>query len=178
MFLLVSYLNLQSKKGFFNVRNSKKFFYKNILVSYAEKPDQYHKNRKIVKKPEKMITIKEEVYYEGSPSLGELIIPILSTLTLIGLVSLFSAMLRQKWVRYKITDRRISVNSSFLGSKKVQIVYRDIEKIKFIPRFWGTAADIVIFMKDGTSLEMRSLENWKENILYILSKCTFNAYIE
>ena len=74
----------------------------------------------------------EKVYFEGPPSKVELIIPFFSILTVIGIIPFITTLLRQFWVNYKITNRRISVDSGFQGKNRAEVVYRDIKKIKYI----------------------------------------------
>jgi len=53
--------------------------------------------------------IKEEVYYEGGPHVGDLIFNVLLAFTVICLPLTVGAIARAIWLRYRITDRRISV---------------------------------------------------------------------
>jgi len=113
----------------------------------------------------------EKVYFEGPPSKVELIIPFFSILTVIGIIPFITTLLRQFWVTYKITNRRISVDSGFQGKNRAEIVYRDIKKIKYITRLGGEAADVVLVLKDNAQLELRSLPNWEENLNFIKENC-------
>jgi len=91
---------------------------------------------------------------------------------IIGIIPFLTTLLRQFWVNYKITNRRISVKSGFQGNNRSEIVYRDIKKIKYIKRLGGEAADVVLVLNDNAQLELRSLPNWKENLDFIKSNCT------
>jgi hypothetical protein len=53
--------------------------------------------------------IKEETFYEGGPHVGDLIINILLGFTVICLPLTVGAIVRSLWLRYRITDRRISI---------------------------------------------------------------------
>ena len=112
----------------------------------------------------------EKVFYEGGPANGDLIINLLAGITLIGLPFTFGALVRALWVRYKITTRRISVTGGWLGRDKTQIVYSQISEIRAIPRGLGSYGDMVLVLKDGARLEMRSLPNFRETESYILEK--------
>ena len=79
-------------------------------------------------------------------------------------------MVRALWVRYKITTRRISVTGGWLGRDKTQVVYSQISEIRAIPRGLGSYGDMVLVLKDGARLEMRSLPNFRETESYILQK--------
>tara|TARA_B100000579_G_scaffold178117_1_gene145149 strand:+ start:1468 stop:1878 length:411 start_codon:yes stop_codon:yes gene_type:complete len=116
------------------------------------------------------ISPKEDIFYEGGPANGDLIINLMAGITLIGLPFTFGALVRALWVRYKITTRRISVTGGWLGRDKTQIVYNQISEIRAIPRGLGSYGDMVLVLKDGARLEMRSIPNFRETENYILEK--------
>ena len=116
------------------------------------------------------ISSKEDIYYEGGPANGDLIINLLAGVTLIGLPFTFGAVVRALWVRYKITTRRISVTGGWFGRDKTQVVYNQISEIRAIPRGLGSYGDMVLVLKDGARLEMRSIPNFRETEKYILGK--------
>ena len=117
-----------------------------------------------------MIGSNEKVFYEGGPSKGDLLINILAGLTLIGLPFTFGALVRALWVRFKITTRRISVTGGWLGRDKTQIAYTQISEIRAIPRGLGSYGDMVLVLKDGARLEMRSIPNFRETETFILER--------
>ena len=112
----------------------------------------------------------EDIFYEGGPASGDLIINLLAGITLIGLPFTFGALVRALWVRYKITTRRISVTGGWLGRDKTQIVYNQISEIRAIPRGLGSYGDMVLVLNDGARLEIRSIPNFREVEAYILEK--------
>ena len=116
------------------------------------------------------ISPNEEIFYEGGPAGSDLIINLMAGITLIGLPFTFGALVRALWVRYKITTRRISVTGGWLGRDKTQVVYSQIAEIRAIPRGLGAYGDMVLVLKDGARLEMRSLPNFRETESYILEK--------
>ena len=116
------------------------------------------------------INKNEDIFYEGGPARGDLIINLIAGITLIGLPFTFGALVRALWVRYKITTRRISVTGGWLGRDKTQVVYNQIAEIRSIPRGLGSYGDMVLVLKDGARLEMRSLPNFRETESYILEK--------
>ena len=116
------------------------------------------------------ISTKEDIFYEGGPASGDLIINLIAGITLIGLPFTFGALVRALWVRYKITTRRISVTGGWFGREKTQIVYSQISEIRAIPRGLGSYGDMVLVLKDGARLEMRSIPNFRETETYILEK--------
>ena len=121
------------------------------------------------------ISTNEDIFYEGGPASGDLIINLLAGITLIGLPFTFGALVRALWVRYKITTRRISVTGGWLGRDKTQIVYNQISEIRAIPRGLGSYGDMVLVLNDGARLEIRSIPNFREVEAYILEKIQNSA---
>ena len=118
-----------------------------------------------------MTTIpNEDIFYEGGPASGDLIINLIAGITLIGLPFTFGAIVRALWVRYKITTRRISVTGGWFGRDKTQVVYNQISEIRAIPRGLGSYGDMVLVLKDGARLEMRSIPNFRETETYIFKR--------
>ena len=117
-----------------------------------------------------MINSTEEIFYEGGPSKADLIINLLAGLTLIGLPFTFGAIVRALWLRFKITNRRISVTGGWLGRDKTQLVYSQISELRCVPRGFGSYGDMVIVLKDGARLEMRSIPMFREIETYILER--------
>tara|TARA_Y100001968_G_C19397706_1_gene739254 strand:- start:1362 stop:1769 length:408 start_codon:yes stop_codon:yes gene_type:complete len=117
-----------------------------------------------------MINSTEEIFYEGGPSKTDLIINILAGFTLIGLPFTFGAIVRALWLRYKITNRRISVTGGWLGRDKTQLVYSQISELRCVPRGFGSYGDMVIVLRDGARLEMRSIPNFRQMEAYILER--------
>jgi hypothetical protein len=117
----------------------------------------------------------ETLFFEGPPSKSELVIPTLSILTVIGIIPFAAALSRQFWVRYKITSRRISVQSGFNGGDFTEIVYSDIVNLKYVFRGSNEVGDMVIELRDGAKLEMRFVPQFKEIYKYIMDKLTPQA---
>ena len=58
--------------------------------------------------------IRENTFYEGGPHGGDLIINILLGFTVICLPLTVGAIGRAIWLRYRITDRRISITGGWM----------------------------------------------------------------
>lgn len=114
--------------------------------------------------------IKEEAFYEGGPHVGDLIINILLGFTVICLPLTVGAIVRALWVRYRITDRRISVTGGWQGRDRTDIIYSEVKKIIKIPRGIGSWGDIVITLKDGSRLELRAIPRFREIYDFIAEK--------
>tara|TARA_Y100001968_G_C19348428_1_gene713322 strand:- start:383 stop:790 length:408 start_codon:yes stop_codon:yes gene_type:complete len=117
-----------------------------------------------------MISTPEKVFFEGGPAKGDLIINLLAGLTLIGLPFTFGALVRAFWLRFKITNRRISVTGGWFGRDKTQLSYNQLAEIRSIPRGLGSYGDMVLVLKDGSRLEMRSIPNFRDAENYILER--------
>ncbi len=115
-----------------------------------------------------MVSPTETVFYEGGPAKGDLYVNLIAGITLIGLPFTFGAIVRALWVRFKITTRRVSVTGGWFGRDKTQVVYSQISEIRAIPRGLGSYGDMVLVLKDGARLEMRSIPNFRETESYIL----------
>ena len=117
-----------------------------------------------------MISTNEEIFYEGGPARGDLIINILAGLTLIGLPFTVGAVVRALWLRFKITSKRVSVTGGWLGRDKTQVVYGQIKELRSVPRGFGSWGDMVLVLEDGSRLEIRSVPNFRDTEKYILQQ--------
>ncbi|MBE9051596.1 PH domain-containing protein [Nostocales cyanobacterium LEGE 11386] len=116
--------------------------------------------------------IREEVYYEGGPHIGDLILNMLIGLTVVGLPLAVGAIVRALWLRFRITDRRISVMGGWRGRDRTDVIYSEVVKIVKVPRgigFWG---DMVLTLRNGSRLEMRAVPNFRETYDYINERVT------
>lgn len=111
--------------------------------------------------------IREEVYYDGGPHVGDLILGILAGFTLLLIPFTVGAIVRALWLRYRITNRRVSVTGGWFGRDRSDVVYSEMVAIKSVPRGWGAWGDMVITLKNGNQLEMRSVPNFREAVAYI-----------
>jgi hypothetical protein len=121
------------------------------------------------------MAIKEEVYFEGGPHIGDLILNILLGFTVICIPLTVGALVRALWLRYRITDRRISVTGGWMGRDRSDIIYSEIAKVVTVPRGLGIWGDMVVTLKDGSRLEMRAVPNFREVYDYITSKLPAKA---
>jgi hypothetical protein len=119
--------------------------------------------------------IREDVYYEGGPHIGDLIINILLGFTIICLPLTVGAITRALWLRYRITNRRISVTGGWQGRDRTDIIYSEIRKIVTVPRGIGLWGDMVVTLKDGSRLELRAVPKFREVYDYINEKISPQA---
>ncbi len=121
------------------------------------------------------MAIKEDVYYEGGPHIGDLIVNIILGFTVICLPLTFGAIARSLWLRYRITNRRISVTGGWQGRDRSDIVYSEIAKIVTVPRGFGAWGDMVITLKDGSRLELRAMPKFREMYDYMMEQVSPKA---
>ncbi len=119
--------------------------------------------------------IREESFYEGGPAIGDLIINLLIGLTIIGIPLTIGAIVRALWLRYRITNRRISVIGGWMGQDRTDIVYSEIVKIAKVPRGLGAWGDMVLTLKNGSRLELRAVPRFREVYDFILEKVSPQA---
>lgn len=119
--------------------------------------------------------IKEDVYYEGGPHVGDLILNILLGFTVICLPLTIGAIVRALWLRYRITSRRISVTGGWMGQTRSDIIYNEVAKVVTVPRGLGMWGDMVVTLKDGSRLELRAVPNFREVYNYINEKLSPKA---
>lgn len=121
------------------------------------------------------MALKEEVYYEGGPHIGDLIVSILLGFTVICIPLTIGSIVRALWLRYRITDRRISVTGGWKGRDRTDIVYSEIAKIVTVPRGLGAWGDMVITLRDGSRLELRSMPRFRDVYAYMQERLSPGA---
>ncbi|MEC4803500.1 MAG: PH domain-containing protein [Jaaginema sp. PMC 1079.18] len=114
--------------------------------------------------------IRETTFYEGGPHIGDLIINILLGFTVICLPLTVGAVVRALWLRYKITDRRISVSGGWQGRERTDVVYAEVIKIVKVARGIGLWGDLVVTLRDKSRLEMRAMPRYREVYDYIAER--------
>jgi hypothetical protein len=111
--------------------------------------------------------IKETTFYEGGPHIGDLLFNIFLGIFVIFIPLSVGAIVRAIWLRYKITDRRVSVVGGWMGRERTDIIYADIVDAIKIPRGLGLWGDMVLVLKSGDRLEMRAVPKYVEMFEYI-----------
>ncbi len=111
--------------------------------------------------------IREDVYYEGGPHIGDLIFHLLIGFTVICLPLTVGAIVRALWLRYRITNRRISISGGWMGQTRSDIIYTELQQVVTVPRGLGLWGDMVVTLKDGSRLELRAMPNFRAVAEYI-----------
>ncbi|MBE9060238.1 PH domain-containing protein [cf. Phormidesmis sp. LEGE 11477] len=123
------------------------------------------------------MAIKEDVYYEGGPHIGELIFNIGLAFTVICIPLTVGAIVRALWLRYRITDRRISITGGWMGRDRTDIIYSEIAKVVTVPRGLGAWGDMVVTLKDGSRIEMRAVPKFRELYEFVTDKISPKAKV-
>lgn len=114
--------------------------------------------------------IKEEVYYEGGPHIGDLVVNSFLALTIFFIPLTIGAIVRALWLRFRITNRRVTVNGGWFGRSRTDLVYSEISEVSVIPRGLGFWGDMMIVLKDGSRIELKSLPKFRDIAAYIEEK--------
>ena len=114
-----------------------------------------------------MINMNEEIYFEGGPARGDLIINLFAGITILGLPFTFASVVRALWLKYKITNKRITINGGWFGKNKTQVSLSNIDEIRSIPRGLGSYGDMVLILNDGAKVEMKSLPSFRDTQNFI-----------
>merc|ERR1719401_1702358 len=112
----------------------------------------------------------EETFYEGPPSSTELFFPFLSCFLVIGIIPFIAAVNRQFRVKYKVTDRRVSVTSGWDGKDVTEFSYQEIFQMNYGLRYLGYCADMRIDLRDGAKVELFGFGNFYDNYEYIYQR--------
>nr|AUG32781.1 hypothetical protein PLO_809 [Paulinella longichromatophora] len=110
----------------------------------------------------------EEIFYEGGPAKADLVINLLLGLTLIGIPFALGAIVRAIWLRFFISNRRVSITGGWLGKDRTDIAYSQIKEVRSVSRGFGAWGDMVLVLLDGSTLEMRSVPNYRDVEAYLI----------
>ncbi|XP_059655895.1 uncharacterized protein LOC132302910 [Cornus florida] len=112
---------------------------------------------------------EEVVFFDGGAHYGDLIANLLLGFTLVWLPLTLAAVLRGFFLRYRFTNLRVTVISGLTGQDRSDFSYKVIKNVQVVPRFIGEWGDIVITLKDGTKVDLRSVPKFREIAKYCLS---------
>jgi len=102
----------------------------------------------------------EQPFVELKPSPAEMIIPAFGSIFIIGLIPLATGVVRQLWVRYKITSRRICITSGWGGNEFTEVSFRKIKQMKYVRRHLGLDGDLVMELVGGGAVDMQSVPDF------------------
>ena len=104
----------------------------------------------------------ETVFFDGGAHHGDLAANLLLGLTLLWLPLTLAAASRAFILRYRFTSRRVTVVSGLSGADRTDFPYSSVTSVVVVPRFIGEWGDIVITLKDGTKVDLRSVPRFRE----------------
>ncbi|KAJ6840165.1 uncharacterized protein M6B38_313005 [Iris pallida] len=110
----------------------------------------------------------ELVFFDGGSHYGDLVANLLLGFTLLWLPLTLAAVSRAFFLRYRFTNRRATVVSGFTGGDRTDFPYSAVSDVKVVPRLIGEWGDIVITLKDGTKVDLRSVPKFREVADYCL----------
>ncbi|KAI4328407.1 hypothetical protein L6164_020764 [Bauhinia variegata] len=111
----------------------------------------------------------ETIFFDGGAHYGDLVANLLLGFTLLWLPLTIAAVSRAFFLRYRFTNLRVSVISGLTGQDRSDFSYKVIKDVQVVPRFIGEWGDIVITLKDGTKVDLRSVPRFREIAKYCLS---------
>lgn len=111
---------------------------------------------------------QEKIYFDGGAHYGDLVANLLLGFTLFWLPLTLAAVSRAFFLRYRFTNKRVTVISGFTGQDRSDFPYSSVKDVKVVPRFIGEWGDIVITLIDGTVVDLRSVPRFRE----IANYCT------
>lgn len=111
----------------------------------------------------------ETVFFDGGAHYGDLAANLALGLTLLWLPLTLAAVSRAFILRYRFTSRRVSVISGLSGADRTDFPYSSVTSVVVVPRFIGEWGDIVITLKDGTKVELRSVPRFCKIAYYCRS---------
>ncbi|XP_019170510.1 PREDICTED: uncharacterized protein LOC109166077 [Ipomoea nil] len=112
---------------------------------------------------------QETVFFDGGAHYGDLVANLLLGFTLLWLPLTLAAVFRAFFLRYRFTNLRVTVISGLTGQDRSDFSYKVIKDVQVVPRFIGEWGDIVITLKDGTKVDLRSVPKFREIAKYCLS---------
>ncbi|KAG0467015.1 hypothetical protein HPP92_018029 [Vanilla planifolia] len=104
---------------------------------------------------------EERIFFDGGSHYGDLVTNLLLGFTLIWLPLTIAAVSRAFFLRYRITNRRVTVISGFTGQDRSDFPYSAIKDVQAVPRLIGEWGDIVVTLKDGTKVDIRGMPRFR-----------------
>ncbi|KAM0987246.1 hypothetical protein ACFX13_011605 [Malus domestica] len=111
----------------------------------------------------------ETIFFDGGAHYGDLLANLILGFTLLWLPLTLAAVFRAFFLRYRFTNLRVTVISGLTGQDRSDFSYKVIKDVQVVPRFIGEWGDIIITLKDGTKVDLRSVPKFREIAKYCLS---------
>ena len=99
------------------------------------------------------------MHYEGAPSTGDLVINLALGTTLVWLPLTLAAVGRAAFVKYRVTDKRITViTTAPWKSEQLDAAYAEVKCVVSVGRAFGLCGDIVVELNNGDKVEMLRID--------------------
>ncbi|KAG8366317.1 hypothetical protein BUALT_Bualt17G0067300 [Buddleja alternifolia] len=112
---------------------------------------------------------EETIFFDGGAHYGDLLANLLLGFTLLWLPLTLAAVFRGFYLRYRFTNLRVTVISGLTGQDRSDFSYNVIKDVQVVPRFIGEWGDVIITLKDGTKVDLRSVPKFREIAKYCLA---------
>ncbi|CAN0925929.1 hypothetical protein LINGRAHAP2_LOCUS35027 [Linum grandiflorum] len=119
--------------------------------------------------PRKPPPKEEVIYFDGGAHYGDLAANLLLGFTLFWLPLTLAAVSRAFNLRYRFTNLRVTVISGLTGQDRSDFSYKVIKDVQVVPRFIGEWGDVIITLRDGTIVDLRSVPRFREIANYCRS---------
>ncbi|KAF6174838.1 hypothetical protein GIB67_017895 [Kingdonia uniflora] len=121
---------------------------------------------------------KETIFFDGGAHYGDLLANLILGFTLFWLPLTLAAVSRAFFLRYRFTNLRVTVISGLTGEERSDFSYKVIKDVQVVPRFIGEWGDIIVTLKDGTKVDLRSVPKFREVAKYCLAMAGKTAISE
>lgn len=112
---------------------------------------------------------EETIFFDGGAHYGDLLANLLLGFTLLWLPLTLAAVSRAFFLRYRFTNLRVTVISGLTGQDRSDFSYKVIKDVQVVPRFIGEWGDVIITLRDGTKVDLRSVPRFREVAKYCLA---------
>eukprot|EP00850_Spirogloea_muscicola_P021786 SM000262S09865 [mRNA] locus=s262:30735:31907:+ [translate_table: standard] len=113
---------------------------------------------------------EEDIYFDGGPHYGDLVVNLLFGLTGIWLPFTIASIFRSLFLRYRFTNKRVTIQSGFGEDDQRDFSYASIVDVKYVPRFIGEWGDLAITLSDKTIVELKCLPKFRDVAKYCLDR--------
>eukprot|EP00891_Asterochloris_glomerata_P007189 jgi/Astpho2/7189/gw1.00113.191.1_t len=111
------------------------------------------------------------MHFESPPHRGDLAFNVVLAATILWLPLTIAAISRAAFVKYKFTDKRLSViTSAPWKNEQLDAAYQEVKDVRTVGRALGLYGDVVVELRNGDKIELRSLPKFMELKKYILER--------
>ncbi|KAK9843658.1 hypothetical protein WJX81_001322 [Elliptochloris bilobata] len=113
----------------------------------------------------------EQLHWEGTPHRGDLVTNLALGTTLLWLPLTFAAIGRGAFIKFKFTDKRVSViTNAPWKNEQLDVPYQEVKDVVTVGRGLGFWGDMVVTLRNGDKVELRSLPQFRELKAYIFER--------